>query len=116
MAAELAPVRSVTQLPRQWPPGIRFDVIGAEQLVRPSSQRNRARLTAWHNLTLNAEEVIVKTYGSRIPCGNDARQERGLRVAGSPTREIAHGLRANALARVRRGRDKTVRRRSDYKQ
>ena len=54
-----------------------------------------------HNLTLQAEVVVVNIRVADALRENNARQECSLRVAGCPTREIAHSLRASALAGVR---------------
>src|SRR5207245_7560602 len=50
---------------------------------------------------LEAKKVVVNIRVADTLRENDPRQECCLRVAGSPTREIAHGLRAHALAGIR---------------
>src|SRR5438477_4329326 len=75
-------------------------VISAEQLVPGRPDVIHLERQLGHNLPLKAKEVVVNIRVTDTLRENDARQECGLRVAGSPTGEIAHGLRANALAGV----------------
>src|SRR6267143_3227930 len=51
---------------------------------------------------LQAEEVIVNIGVANTLGEDNTSQERGLRVAGGPTRQVAHGLSANTLSGISR--------------
>ena len=76
------------------------DVFGTEQLVSSGADVIDLQHPLSGKLALQAQEVVVNVRIANPLRQNNSGQDRDVRVEGSPTRQIAGGLRAYALSGV----------------
>ena len=83
-------------------PGITVDVFRTEQSYAGGAYVVDFQDPLGGELPLNAQEIVVDVRIANALGKDDSGQDRDIGVEAGPTRQIAGGLRANALSGVGR--------------